>query len=201
MLLLHLQLKRHLYTVMSMHKPDSLAASVPAMPHIVLEKVEYHLRQSHLGFKSSPSARSYNITGNHRRQVLATTTGHPARWNDKTVVLFDDFIVALNEGTMLLLFCLFNNYGTMVFQVFGMESSDIMTLAMLIVTFVILFVEFCHARSLSDKHQRLTDIDASVGDNFVSHNCLCYFFSPPGMTFLESVRAHELVVISGLLVY
>jgi hypothetical protein len=45
-----------------------------------------------------------------RRQVLATTTGHPARWNDKTVVLFDDFIVALNEGTTLLLFFLFNNF-------------------------------------------------------------------------------------------
>jgi hypothetical protein len=53
--LLHPRLKRHLYTVMSMHKPDSLAALALAMPHIaiVLEKVEYRLRQSHLGFKSS----------------------------------------------------------------------------------------------------------------------------------------------------
>jgi hypothetical protein len=69
--------------------------------HIVLEKVEYRLRQSHLGFKSSHTARSYNVTVNHRRQILATTTGHPARWNDKTVVLFDNFIVSLNEGTNL----------------------------------------------------------------------------------------------------
>ena len=67
--------------------------------HIVLEKVEYRLQQSHLGFRSYHTARSYNITGNHRQQILATTTGHPARWNNKTVVLLDNFIVALNEGT------------------------------------------------------------------------------------------------------
>jgi hypothetical protein len=69
--------------------------------HILLEKVEYRLRQSHLGFKSSHTARSYNITVNNRRKILATTTGHPSRWNDKTVVLFDNFAVALNEGRTL----------------------------------------------------------------------------------------------------
>lgn len=69
--------------------------------HILLEKVEYRLRQSHLGFKSSHTCRTYNITVNNRRQILATTMGHPARWNDKTVVLFDDFAVALHEGEKL----------------------------------------------------------------------------------------------------
>ena len=69
--------------------------------HILLEKVEYRLRQSHLGFKSLHTARSYNITVNNRRKILATTTGHPATWNDKTVVLFDNFAVALNEGRTL----------------------------------------------------------------------------------------------------
>jgi hypothetical protein len=34
---------------------------------------------------------------NHCHQILATTTGHPARWNDKTLVLFDNFVVSLNE--------------------------------------------------------------------------------------------------------
>ncbi len=27
--------------------------------------------------------------------------GHPARWNDETLVLFDDFVVALHEGKKL----------------------------------------------------------------------------------------------------
>jgi hypothetical protein len=65
---------------------------------ILLEKVEYRLRQR---FMSSHTCRTYNITVNNRRQILATTMGHPARWNDKTVVLFDDFAVALHEGEKL----------------------------------------------------------------------------------------------------
>ena len=67
--------------------------------HILLERVEYRLRQNHLGYKMAQhTARAYNITVNHRRRILATTKGHPARWNDKTLVLFDDFAVSLNEG-------------------------------------------------------------------------------------------------------
>jgi hypothetical protein len=89
------------------HTPEYEKAGLPGCvgsmdaTHILLEKVEYRLRQSHLGFKSSHTARSYNITVNNRRKILATTTGHPARWNDKTVVLFDNFAVALHEGTTL----------------------------------------------------------------------------------------------------
>jgi hypothetical protein len=69
--------------------------------HVVFEKIEYRLRQSHLGFKSSHTSRAFNITVNNRRRILATTTGHPARWNDKTIVLFDNFVVALAEGRVL----------------------------------------------------------------------------------------------------
>jgi hypothetical protein len=69
--------------------------------HNLLERVEYRLRQSHLGFKGSHTSRSYNITVNNRRKILATTTGHPARWSDKTVVLYDNFAVGLNEGKTL----------------------------------------------------------------------------------------------------
>jgi hypothetical protein len=69
--------------------------------HILLKKVEYWLRQSHLGFKSLHRARSYNITMNNRRKILATTTGHLAWWNNKTVVLFDNFAVPLSEGRTL----------------------------------------------------------------------------------------------------
>lgn len=89
------------------HTPEYEKAGLPGCigsmdaTHILLEKVKYRLRQSHLGFKSSHTARSYNITVNNRRKILATATGHPARWNDKSVVLFDNFAVALNEGTTL----------------------------------------------------------------------------------------------------
>lgn len=69
--------------------------------HIPLERVEYRLRQNHLGFKMSHTARTYNITVNHRRRILSSTTGHPARWNNKTLILFDDFVVGLHEGRNL----------------------------------------------------------------------------------------------------
>ena len=53
-----------------------------------------------MDFKTSNTARTYNITVNNRQRILATTTGHPSRWNDKTLVLLDSFVVALLEGTV-----------------------------------------------------------------------------------------------------
>jgi len=60
--------------------------------HIPLEKVCVSLRQAHLGFKSKSTMRTYNLTCNHRRKILHTTSGHPGRWNDKTLVRFDSFM-------------------------------------------------------------------------------------------------------------
>jgi hypothetical protein len=69
--------------------------------HIMLERCFYAQRQAHIGFKMTHPARTYNMTVNHRRRILHTTPGHPARWNDKTVVLFDDFIRGIHEGKYL----------------------------------------------------------------------------------------------------
>ena len=66
--------------------------------HITIENCEYILRQLHLGYKLSHTARTYNITVNHRRKILHTTSGHPARFNDKTLVLFDTLILKLKNG-------------------------------------------------------------------------------------------------------
>ena len=38
---------------------------------------------------------------NHRRQILTTTTGHPARWSHHTFAIFDPFIQGLYEDTIL----------------------------------------------------------------------------------------------------
>jgi hypothetical protein len=54
-----------------------------------------------MGFKMTHTARTYNITVNHRRQKIATTSGHPARWNDKTLALFDNFRQDLHEGDIM----------------------------------------------------------------------------------------------------
>ena len=69
--------------------------------HVVLERVNYRLRQSHLGHKFSCTARTYNIVCNHRRRILSTTEGHPARWNDKSIVKFDPFVMGIKEGILV----------------------------------------------------------------------------------------------------
>ena len=47
---------------------------------------------------SDTTTRTYNLTFNHRRQILHTTTGHPGRWNDKALIRFDSFMVDLRDG-------------------------------------------------------------------------------------------------------
>jgi hypothetical protein len=38
------------------------------------------------------------MTVSHQRKILCTTTGHHARWNDKTLITFDDLACSLQEG-------------------------------------------------------------------------------------------------------
>ena len=47
------------------------------------------------------TARTFNVTVNHRRRILSSTKGHPCTWNDKTLIGFDDFVSGLNDGTEL----------------------------------------------------------------------------------------------------
>jgi hypothetical protein len=82
--------------------------------HVILERVSNCNRQAHLGFKSSHTARAYNITVNHRRQILSTTSGHPARWNDKTLQLFDPFMEQIHEGMIL---------DDLIFQLYSLNAE------------------------------------------------------------------------------
>jgi hypothetical protein len=70
--------------------------------HVIVEKCSMRIRNSHLGPKLPGTARSYNATVNHRRRILHTTSGHPCRWNDKTLILFDTFARGIYEGSTAL---------------------------------------------------------------------------------------------------
>ena len=35
---------------------------------------------------------------NHRRRILGTTRGHPGSFNDKTLILFDEFVQDVKSG-------------------------------------------------------------------------------------------------------
>ena len=51
--------------------------------------------------KSKQTYRSFNLIVNYRKQILYTTSGHPARRNDQTIVLFDDFAYDLRNGKIM----------------------------------------------------------------------------------------------------
>ena len=63
--------------------------------HIVIEKCFYRLRQLHMGYKLKHSACTYNLTVNHWRRILSSTKGHPASFNDKTLITYDDFCMGI----------------------------------------------------------------------------------------------------------
>ncbi len=58
------------------------------------------IRQAHIGYKmgSDATTRTYNLTVDHCRQILHSTTGHPGKWNDKAVIRFDSFMADLRDG-------------------------------------------------------------------------------------------------------
>jgi hypothetical protein len=82
--------------------------------HIMLEKCSAQLHHQHKGFKMTHTARTYNMTVNHRRRIISTTRGHPARWNDKTLILFDEFAHGMKEGRHL---------SEVEFELFEMDSA------------------------------------------------------------------------------
>ena len=63
--------------------------------HVAMDRCSYRLRQLHLGYKLTHTARTYNLTVDHKRRILSTTDGHPACFNDKSFILFDEFVNSL----------------------------------------------------------------------------------------------------------
>ena len=45
--------------------------------------------------------RTYNATVNHLREILGTTSGHPGSYNDKTTILYNEFIMDIKSGAIL----------------------------------------------------------------------------------------------------
>ena len=87
--------------------------------HVLMEKCSNSQHQSHRGFKLAGTARSYNLTANHRRRILATTSGHPCRWNDKTLQIMDELMVKIDDGSILqdVTFTLLEHYNGEVVEV------------------------------------------------------------------------------------
>ena len=74
--------------------PDSIG-SVDCV-HVAWDKVPAFLRNVHKGKEGYPT-RSYEVTVNHRRRILAATKGFFGSYNDKTIVRYDGFVTAIHE--------------------------------------------------------------------------------------------------------
>ena len=89
------------------HMAEFIEAGMPGCvgstdaTHIAMIRCPSQLRNYHLGHKLDLPTRTYNLTTNHRKRILSTTTGHPGRWNDKTLILFDAFAVGVKKGDIL----------------------------------------------------------------------------------------------------
>ena len=69
--------------------------------NVVMWRCSQGVKQVNMGFKQSHPARTYNLSCNHRRKILYTTSGHPSRWNDKTLAHVDLFMSGIHEGRIL----------------------------------------------------------------------------------------------------
>ena len=52
------------------------------------------------GYKLNMPSRTYNITVDHSRLIHGSTLGHPATWNDKTLILYDELVCGVNNGNI-----------------------------------------------------------------------------------------------------
>ena len=60
--------------------------------HVTMNRCPLIRSNENTGYEEKLPSRLYNICVNHRRQILHTTRGHPARWNDKTLALFNTLL-------------------------------------------------------------------------------------------------------------
>ena len=65
---------------------------------MLLECCSFRIRKLNLGYKLAHTARTYNMTVNHRKRILSTTKGYLVRFNDKTLVLYDDFVQSFQNN-------------------------------------------------------------------------------------------------------
>jgi len=66
--------------------------------HVGMLKCYYKLKQFNDSWKLNMPSRTYNATVTHRRWIIHTTKGHPGRWHDQTLQLYDALAKGLRDG-------------------------------------------------------------------------------------------------------
>ena len=91
--------KRHMVEFTEAGLPGNVASADCC--HVTSQMCEYNLRNNHLGPKSTHTTRTFSVSANHRKRVLHSTKGGPGRWNDQTMVRFDQFLSGIKDGEVL----------------------------------------------------------------------------------------------------
>ena len=68
--------------------------------HIAMLNCAAWAHVMHRGYKLSLPSRTYNMTVDHSRWILGSTMGHPATWNDKTLILYDELVCGVRDGNI-----------------------------------------------------------------------------------------------------
>ena len=90
------EIERHMSEFKLAGMPGACASSDATS--IVHEMCSHRIQRIHKGFKTKYPTRTYNLTVNHCREILGSTRGHPGSFNDKMVVMYDEFITDIKHG-------------------------------------------------------------------------------------------------------
>ena len=85
--------------------------------YIIHKMCSHRIARVCKGFKIKHPSQTYNLTANHHQEILATTDGHSGSFNDKTVVIYDDFICVIKIRDI------FNDYKFEIFWRQGEKKS------------------------------------------------------------------------------
>ena len=83
--------------------------------HVAMLQCPFWAHNIHKGFKLNTPARTYNVTADHSRRIIGSTSGHPGTWNDKTLVLFDELLYNIREK---------NIFKDFEFKLFERDAND-----------------------------------------------------------------------------
>ena len=83
--------------------------------HVPMLKCSQWASNTHKGFKLNVPARTYNVTVDHSRRILQSTSGHPGTWNDKTLILFDEYICGVHAGMI---------HNDFIFHLYEKDDKD-----------------------------------------------------------------------------
>jgi hypothetical protein len=67
--------------------------------HVLCERIPHDRKNEHEAFKLAGTACTYNLIVMNQCRILSSTRGHPARYNDKTLVRYDQLAFSLWRGT------------------------------------------------------------------------------------------------------